>query len=92
MCQRSKMTDETHHLYIIYIIHVRIFSIQQNGQAQPAEARRAATYPRAFAPPYHSASGIEAENAVRCNAKRSALRRPTHCTAMATAPHCVGKG
>lgn len=92
MCQRSKMTDETHHLYIIYITRARSISTQENGQAQPAEARRAATYPRAFAPPYHSASGIEAENAVRCNAKRSALRRPTHRTAMANAPHCVGKG
>lgn len=27
MCQRSKMTDETHHLYIIYITRARIFSI-----------------------------------------------------------------
>lgn len=73
------------------ITRARIISTQENGQAQLAEARRAATYPRAFAPPYHSASGIEAENAVRCNAKRSALHEPSQRAATGNAPHCVGK-
>lgn len=52
MCQRSKMTGETHHLYIIYITRARIISTQENGQAQPAEARRAANCPSVPTPPF----------------------------------------